>query len=73
MNRFSVQVVFEFEMRNLQTPDGFDRERERPLRCLCAGLPQLPPRAAQRAQDLGAVEPLSLAVFAEAHRRVESS
>ena len=61
-------IVIDFEVRDLEAADGFDRSRKRVFGCLRPSrLPQATLCVAKRPQHLFAVEPLSLAVFAEAH------
>ena len=62
-------ILVGIEVRDLETADGVDRDRERLRGFLrSARSSQLTLRLAQRAQDLRAVEPLPLTMFAEAHR-----
>jgi hypothetical protein len=66
-------ILFGVEVRDVETPDGRDRDRKRLRRLLrSGGLPQMALRFPQRAQDLSTVEPLPLTVFAKAHRDVLS-
>ncbi|HEY7186758.1 MAG TPA: hypothetical protein VH436_09425 [Vicinamibacterales bacterium] len=69
MNRRVAQIlVVDLEVRDLESPHGLYREHERAVDCLrIVGVAQPPTRVAQRPQNLGAVEPLPLAVIAEAH------
>lgn len=66
--RFAHTLVVDFEVRDLQASHRLNHERERVVDCLrIVRLPQLPAGVAQQPQNLGAVEPLPLAVIAEAH------
>jgi hypothetical protein len=62
-------LILEFEVRDVERRNGLDRQRES---FICARptplAAQIPPRAPQRAENLRAIKPLTLTVFAEIHR-----
>src|SRR5262249_7863898 len=60
--------LVDLEVRDLQAPHRVDRKTQRLLdQPRIVGLPKPSTRVAQRTENLGAVEPLPLAVIAEAH------
>ena len=62
-------ILVGLEVWDFESPDGVDRNPDRLCGGPgCGGAPQPPLDIAQLAQDLSAVEPLPLTVFAEAHR-----
>ena len=67
-------ILIGLEVGDFQAPDGIDRHGDG-LGChpRCVGALQVSLRVAQDAQDLSAIEPLTLTVFAKAHRGYLSS